>query len=273
VCGKFFRLFFLTHWCVVLAFVVIVANDAKPSAGDSLLVDRGLTSLGANSATGGRTNVAWAYGDPKEPGWEPGWILGDDFTLPTQSNSYTISDIRIWIKGYRTTAYSDMFNSVSLMLGTSLDSPLTKLNINPTVTPAIYPDGQIYSGISNLYALDFAVNFTAAGGTKYFFGVLPDAKAIPNGPGSQGEIYYKLFIHSTATTALTGVNSGTDSLLLALLADGTFDSSFSATEYGGPAADFNVQVFGTPEPSGLALLAAGGLTGLIGIWLRRRTRR
>lgn len=253
------------HCLAALLAMAAITLTAQTVSAAELLVDRGLTDTGTNDSNiSTRTNWSSGFIDPKEGGG----LDGDDFTLPTEAATYHIANIRIFMADYfpygATLTPADMFNSIDLLLGTSTSSPLASLGVAPTVTQVTYPNGQNYgSHLVNIYALDYATDINAAGGTKFYFAALPDAKAIPGGPGPSGETYYESFLHSTAVGALTGYNSGADGVLLHFVANGTYVDTWSTTDGGIVATDLNVQVTGTaPEPVTLSMLALGGLAML-----------
>ena len=259
--------------CASLAVLLVATGTARAT---DLLVDRGLPSVGVNDPNWGvRNNIDWADLDPKDPAGVPPQLLGDDFTLPAAEGPVTITDIRVWINGYGSMQFSDMYNSISLMVGTPTN--LTTTLTNPIVSPGLYGDGQNYylsagtSGTHNLlWQLDFATNITVPGGTQFGFAIDPDGKLIPGGPAPGGESYYVAFPAETRTTAL-GPNSSADGLMADYNTDGTrADQWDSGPPFWDYSADVNVQVFGVPEPGTFTLLvtAAFGLGGAIG--LRRK---
>ena len=149
-------------------------------------------------------------------------VPGDDFTLPAAASSYQVTDVRIWLEGYGSTPFSDMFNSVSLMLGQGNGS-LSKLAVTPTVTAVTFPGG--VSGSDQLWQLDYSVDVTAAGGAKYSFAIYPDAKAVPSPPGTNNETYYIAFLDATRTGYSSGYpNDSSDSLVKEYNLDGTYNS-------------------------------------------------
>ncbi len=131
---------------LALAAVFVAASAAQATT--QLLVDRGLTSNGVNNTDWGlRSNIAEGNYDPKDSladptDYGPPGLEGDDFTLPSAGGqAYRITDVRVWVMAYGHTAYNDMFNSMTLLLGPS-GSTLATVPVVPTVTQVTYPGGQ-----------------------------------------------------------------------------------------------------------------------------------
>ena len=288
-------------------FLIVAALSlalvAQASFGD-LLVDRGLpsTNLSTPRIIGngtldnpqypgywGSTIAIGAY-DPKDPVYNDPANLpiiesGDQFTLPAGAANYYVSDIRIWlIDAYSPETYSGQitndvpafyneFNSISLRLGPGLGPVTTLTGIAPTVTQVQYGNGTDQADPNTPYyypiwQLDYPVDMTLAGGAQYSYSILPDGKAIPDGPGPWGEEYYMPFMSTTEVGYSSGYpNDGSTGWLSQFsVTDGSLVNQWQiAPTWGGvPNGDYNVQVLGTvPEPSGILLcvFAALGLAG------------
>jgi hypothetical protein len=254
----------------VLALVVVpVLALAAQTVFADVLVDRGLPSTGV-FATDGSGNVDWPHRsnigtgdyDAKDPinatnGWRPE-VPGDDFTLPATASSYHMTDLRLWLSPNGTTSFSNMFNSVSLMLGqgTGATATLSVLAVTPSVSSVTFP-GTSYP----LWQLDYPLDLTAPGGTGYSFAVYADGKAC-NNAGGNGESNYIAFADCTMRGYSGGYpNDSSDGYVKDFYLDGTFADKYTFPEvWGGVrAGDISVQVFGTavPEPSTLALVGLG----------------
>ena len=221
-------------------------------------------------------------------------MAGDDFTLPTTASTYYVTSIRLWVSGYDDTAFSDMFNSISLYMApggpNASAAPIQYVSTVTSATAATYPNGQGYLSASgsggypdpipadwydSIWQLDFPVNATFAGGTQINFGILADGKLEPT-PGLQAgvENYYLPFLtlsnpngglpmYSGGSPTFVGADNASSEFGI----DGTWTDSIPASMDWG---DANVQVFGVvPEPSTFVLLAAG-LAGLLAFAWRKR---
>jgi hypothetical protein len=267
---------------VVLCAVPVVALAAAAARADTLLVDRGLPTANLNTGDSSQSNVNW--GDP-----DSSVMMGDDFTLPPAAGSYGVTDIRVWlVNGYfgswppptplNPPSFAQMFNGVSLELkGPS--GGFSVVSSTPIVTPVTYSDGSAYEGYAGLYSqiyqLDFAVNLTAAAGSKYYFAINASANVDLNNEYGVGLDYIPFL--SASNAALSGSpQQGSDGLVYGWgKTTGALDYTLETGAPGGgwdKDSDFNVQVFGAavPEPVGIvALLGLGGM-GLIGLVWRRR---
>jgi hypothetical protein len=254
--------------CAVVVMILAISGAAQAAT----LVDRGLPTANLNNAAGAnRSNVSWV--DP-----DAALMMGDDFTLPTDASLYHIDNIRTWIVGYDATPFSDMFNSVSLYLGTTGSFSLA--SSSPAVTSVSYSDATTYQGSGggyhNIYQLDFAVDITASGGTLFDFALVGDGKHDPNEEYiSYGRTDYLTFIHASNKDLSGSPQEGSDDVVYAWnISDGSLNYSYNSGTDGGwdKGSDFNVQVEGTvvPEPGTLVLLSLAGLSGLAMMWIRRR---
>jgi hypothetical protein len=263
----------------VFALVMALVAWAAQTVFADLLVDRGLPSTGV-FATDNSGNVDWSHRsnisvgdyDAKDPYYvtngSPRTVPGDDFTLPSTASSYHITDLRLWLTPNGTTAFSNMFNSVSLMLGkgTGPSAALSLLAATPTVSSVTFPGTSF-----PLWQLDYPLDLTAPGGTGYSFAVYANGKPCTNASGN-GESYYIAFADCTMVGYSSGYpNDGSDGYVKEFNLDGTFANRYTFPEvYGGVRpGDISVEVFGTaiPEPSAVALLGVGAATLMI---LRRR---
>jgi hypothetical protein len=209
----------------------------------AILVDRGLPTANLNNVAGGnRSNVDWASDNSLE-------MLGDDFTLPTAHSSYQIDTIRVWIDGET--------DGLTLYLGTT--ETLSAASTTYTVNSVKYSNGETYQSGSGsywpIYQVDFAVNITASGGTKYNFAIAPPAVGADD---------YTFMLASNAALSGSTQQGSDDWLHTYTISTGVLAGNWHTDVATGGSgwdkdSDFNVQVFGTPEPATMALLGLGGL--------------
>src|ERR1035441_5920903 len=130
---------------------------------DVMVFDRGLPTANLNNAAGAsRSNVAWAFGqDPGEY-----YATGDTFNFGTAGQTYTITDLRVWIVGSGTTPLSGIFNSLTLSGGgftptavNDISTVSTTGDSNVGIQAVQYAGGSTYQGTSGSYIDLFQVDF------------------------------------------------------------------------------------------------------------------
>jgi hypothetical protein len=257
----------------------VVLGLAAQTVFADLLVDRGLPSTGV-FATDGSGNVDWTHRsnistgdyDAKDPIYStlgsPRLVPGDDFTLAATAASYHLTGLRVWLSPNGTTGFSDMFNSVSLMLGqgTGSAATLSLLAATPTVSSVTFP-GTSYP----LWQLDYPLDLTSPGGTGYSFALYANGKPCTNASGN-GESYYIAFEDCTMVGYSSGYpHDSSDGYVKDFNLDGTFADRWTFPDvWGGVrAGDVSVQVYGTPipEPCTLGLVGVGAAALMV---FRRR---
>src|ERR1039458_6330459 len=117
-----------------LSVVLLFSATATLNA-DVMVFDRGLPTANLNNAAGAnRSNVAWG-------GYTPSgkyYAEGDTFNFGTTGQTYTITDLRVWIVGSGTTPLSDIFNSLTLSGG-----GFTPANVNDISTVSTTGDPNV----------------------------------------------------------------------------------------------------------------------------------
>lgn len=242
------RFSMIAMFCVGAMLVAGVAQAV-------LLVDRGLPTTNLNNAAGSnRSNVAWADTDPSS------YMYGDDFTLPNAASAYHIDTIRVWLVGYDGVSVDDMFNSLSLHLGTTASVSLA--SSSPTATPVQYVGGLDYQSSSGalkqIYQLDFPVSINASGGQTISFALQGVGKDDPSDTYADD---YLAFLHASNAALSGSPQEGSDDTLWSWnVGDGSLDTSWDSNGNGwDKSSDFNVQVEGVavPEPASIALIGLG----------------
>ena len=255
----------------VLLAVLLFSTTAVLRA-DTMVFDRGLPTVNLNNAAGAsRSNVAWAFGqDPGEY-----YATGDTFNFGTAGQTYTITDLRVWIVGSGTTPLSSIFNSLTLSGGGLTAATVNDIStVSTTGGPNVgikavqYADGSTYQGslgYSDLFQVDFLnLNWTVNGGTTYSFFVGGVPAQSDHGP----------FLHASNAALSGSEQDGVDNQFLSLGRSTTNNANMdvvawdSATNGWDKSSDINVQIFATPEPGSIVLLG----TLILGICagLRRR---
>ena len=211
----------------------------------------------------------------------------------------TLSDIRVWMVGGHNNGdpvtdpdniLGNMIGNLSLYLGpkngtlsqivTGTFNAGTNTTSNPDITIAqvLYDNGETYFGSNTpraLYQVDFNVsslNLTYAAGASLSFGVFGD-------PLDNNGLTYLNCTDAATANAPEQDADGLVSVFTMPAGDEsacTFYGSYAMNNATNPLSpdwvepqDVNVQVFGTPEPTALTLLAAG-LVGLLACARRKR---
>jgi len=279
--------------CALLVVGMLVGAVAGTAGAGSILVDRGLPTQNVNWAAGAdRSNVGWA--DAESP---PSTMIGDDFTLPATASAYTITDLRVWVVDPYDTPGTDpsvmvaRFNSLSLGLRTSgSGGAFTFVSSTPTVTGATFFDGSTEQGNSGafraMYQLDFAVNITAAAGSKFDFALNAVGNVDPRDTfgqfGTGTTAYYLAWLETAAWPDSGKAQNGSDSTFYVWdsttgAVDGTFNPNGTETwdgvdyQVNNRGGDVDIQVLGdvaVPEP--LTMFAVFGGLSMLGGYIRQR---
>ena len=229
---------------------VLVALTLASSLSAGVIFERALPTANLNNAAGAdRSNIAWAPGDSS-------YILGDDFTLASDSviNSFSVWEVSN--NGSPTTE----FGSLSLYAGADPNLSF----ISSSYTPSLV-SGYQYQGSSgnfyDVYKITFSgLNLSAAGGVLYDFGIGAT-------PGTESS----LFLHGSNAALSGSTQDGADGFYLGYT--GPPYSLFYVIDSNGngwdKSSDINVEIDGSavPEPAtfGLLAMSAGAL-----LLLRRR---
>lgn len=244
----------------ILALAGVCSSAAFASA---LLFDRGLPTANLNNAAGAsRSNVAWADNVATTVS------IGDNFTLTGAS---TVNDIRVWVISSSANLAANAFQ---LSLGTDAGAATVVSNISSStsVVSTTYIDGSQYQGSSgrylNIYQVDFGSLALALGAGTYAFGV-----SGVTDPGYAPALTTPFL--SASNGPLSGsTQMGDDGVVYGFTAAGAMDvaNGYPWNSIGGwdKTSDINVQVFGVPEPTSMALVGIA-LFGVAA--MRRRVRR
>ena len=255
-----------------LSVVLLFSATATLNA-DVMVFDRGLPTANLNNAAGAsRSNVAWA--SSQDPGKY--YAEGDTFNFGTTGQTYTITDLRVWIVGSGTTPLSDIFNSLTLSGGGFTPANVNDIStVSTTGDPNVgikavqYAGGSTYQGTSgsyiDLFQVDFLnLNWTVNGDTTYSFFVGGVPAQSDHGP----------FLHASNAALSGSEQDGVNNQMWTLGRSTTNNANMdvvawdSATNGWDKSSDINVQIFATPEPGSIVLLG----TLILGICagLRRR---
>jgi len=271
----------------------------------TVLVDRPLPVSNLNNDAGlDRSNVAWAETTASDGTFN--WAYGDHFSIGAVGQSYSVSDLRVWVIGNLAhDSLTNIFSSLSLMGGKvgSTESgsaacadttgtpshacvdadgiaSLTTVNTdgsdaNVSVSPATYDGGLEYQSLAgdlkNIFEVTFHnLTWNIEGGTNYAFFL----SGIPGSVGNDGKSPFL----SASNAGLSGnVQEGADGLLWELAQDANTNQYLAMAQWNSleagwnKASDINVQIIGTeaPEPGTLSILAVG--LAAFGLARRRKT--
>ena len=232
--------------------LVVLALASSLSAG--VIFERALPTANLNNAAGAnRSNISWAPGDNT-------YILGDDFTLGSDSVINSLSVWEVSNNGSPTTE----FGSLSLYAGAD-DGGVGALSlISSSYTPSLV-SGYQYQGSSgtfyDVYKITFSgLNLSATGGVLYDFGIGAT-------PGTESS----LFLHASNAPLSGSTQDGADGFYLGYTGP-PYTLAYVIDSNGNgfdKSSDINVEIDGSavPEPAtfGLLALSAGAL-----LFLRRR---
>ena len=171
--------------------LIVLALASSLSAG--VIFERALPTANLNNAAGAdRSNISWAPGDNT-------YILGDDFTLGSDSVINSLSVWEVSNNGSPTTE----FGSLSLYVGADPNLSF----ISSSYTPSLV-SGYQYQGSSgtfyDVYKITFSgLNLSAAGGVLYDFGIGAT-------PGTESS----LFLHGSNAALSGSTQDGADGLFL-----------------------------------------------------------
>ena len=233
---------------------VLVALALASSLSAGVIFERALPTANLNNAAGAdRSNIAWAPGDNT-------YILGDDFTLGSDSVINSLSVWEVSNNGSPTTE----FGSLSLYAGAD-DGGVGALSLISSSYLYSLVSGYPYQGSSgafyDVYKITFSgLNLTVAGGALYDFGIGAT-------PGTQSS----LFLHGSNAARSGSTQDGSDGLFLGFTGP-PYTLAYVIDSNGNgwdKSSDINVEIDGSavPEPAtfGLLAISAGAL-----LFLRRR---
>jgi hypothetical protein len=232
---------------------VLVALTLASSLSAGVIFERALPTANLNDTAGAnRSNVSWAPGDSS-------YILGDDFTLASDSVINSLSVWEVSNNGAPTTE----FGSISLYAGAD-----PNLSLISSIYSSSLVSGYQYQGSSgafyDVYKITFSgLNWSVPGGVLYDFGI-----------GATAGTESSLFLHGSNAALSGSTQNGADGVFLGF--DGppysyTFaiDSAAGEVPLWDKSSDINVEIDGSavPEPATFGLLAIGAGAFLV---LRRR---
>src|ERR1035441_8274660 len=172
---------------------VLVALTLASSLSAGIIFERALPTANLNDAAGAnRSNIAWAPGDST-------YILGDDFTLASDSVVNSLSVWEISNNGIPTTE----FGSLSLYAGAD-----PHLSLISSIYSSSLVSGYQYQGSSgafyDVYKITFSgLNWSVPGGVLYDFGIGAT-------PGTQSSLY----LHGSNAALSGSTQDGADGLYL-----------------------------------------------------------
>ena len=220
--------------------LVVLALASSLSAG--VIFERALPTANLNNAAGAdRSNISWAPGDNT-------YILGDDFTLGSDSVINSLSVWEVSNNGSPTTE----FGSLSLYVGADPNISL----ISSSYTSSLV-SGYQYQGSSgtfyDVYQITFSgLNLSAAGGVLYDFGIGAT-------PGTESS----LFLHASNAAFSGSTQDGSDGLFLGFTGP-PYTLAYVIDSNGNgwdKSSDINVEI-AVPETAttfGLLAIGAGAL--------------
>jgi hypothetical protein len=284
--------------------LIAVAMLATSLQAGTVLFDRPLPVDNLNNAAGSnRSNVAWA--DVPGDNTTFNWSYGDDFTLGTTGQSFSVSSLTLWVIGDSAhSSFNSIFSSLSLLGGpigstTSNSGACSEMtsgafpclnasgignistvdtagsDANVAISQVTYNGGLNYQSVSgtdrNIYQVTFQnLNWAIDGGTDYAF-------FLTGVPGTVGNGGVSPYLSASNAARSGNTQEGADDLLWELAQNGSsavaMEQWDSAVIGWDKSSDINVQISGTdvtptPEPATLGMLAAG--LAALGIARRRK---
>ena len=224
---------------------VLVALTLASSLSADVIFERALPTANLNDAAGAnRSNIAWAPGDST-------YILGDDFTLASDSVVNSLSVWEVSNNGIPTTE----FGSLSLYAGAD-----PHLSLISSIYSSSLVSGYQYQGSSgafyDVYKITFSgLNWSVPGGVLYDFGIGAT-------PGTQSSLY----LHGSNAALSGSTQDGADGLYLGFTGP-PYTLAYVIDSNGNgwdKSSDINVEI-AVPETAttfGLLAIGAGALLSL-----------
>jgi hypothetical protein len=232
---------------------VLVALALASSLSAGVIFERALPTANLNDAAGAnRSNISWGPGDSS-------YILGDDFTLASDSVINSLSVWEVSNGGSPTTE----FGSLSLYAGADPDLAFISSSYLSSLV-----SGYQYQGSSgafyDVYKITFSgLNLTVAGGVLYDFGVGAT-------PGTESS----LSLHASHAALSGSTQDGADGFFFGFSGPPytlayVIDPAAGEVPLWDKGSDINVEIEGSavPEPATFGLLSIGA--GAL-LFLRRR---